>query len=659
MNTYALFAEHNRAALGPRGRAGFIVPTGIATDDSTKEYFVAIVGEGQLFSLFDFENTAAASFFKDVGHGNIKFSLITLSRTPVQRPTLVFYAHGVAETRDADRQFQLAAEDFAILNPNTLTCPTFRSRRDADINLVLYSRAGVLWREGSSGGNPWGLRLMAMLHMAGDSGLFRSAADLERMGCGRAGNRYNGVGMSFLPLVEAKMVSPFDHRFGDYGDRPAGVGGVVLPSIPAARMADPDYQPMPQYWVAETDVDKRLRDRWARRWLLGWRDITRAVDQRTVFASLIPRTGVGHTTPVMFTDADPVLVAALYANLAAFALDYAARQKLGGTHLTYSYLKQLPVLAPGVYAGAPAWSATAPAVDWLLPRVLELTYTAWDLEPFAKDVGYDGPPFRWDPARRFLLRAELDAAFFHLYGLSREDADYILDTFPIVRKHDEKAHGEYRTKRVILEIYDAMAEAAKTGLPYQTRLEPAPASASQAHAARPSAVVAASPIPIEDLPAGTWARPELQPMAENGAALAAVLKRLAIARSARDVRLLTLIVLEPRLLVPALTPAEATHWRRLVGTSARPLPQNVAAFVPFADQAWRRALSHLRGTECLIEDTGADTWAPGPGLATIDTAGWPDGRAAFVAERLETLGRSRLIEALPDVVRRSLDEQAA
>ena len=113
--------------------------------------------------------------------------------------------------------------------------------------------------------------------------------------------------------------------------------------------------------------------------------------------------------------------------------------------------------------------------DWITPRVLELTYTAWDLEPFARDLGYDGPPFRWDPERRFLLRCELDAAFFHLYGIERDDVDYIMETFPIVKRKDEAAHGEYRTKRVILEIYDQMARAAETGQPYQTPLDPPPA----------------------------------------------------------------------------------------------------------------------------------------------------------------------------------------
>jgi hypothetical protein len=123
--------------------------------------------------------------------------------------------------------------------------------------------------------------------------------------------------------------------------------------------------------------------------------------------------------------------------------------------------------------------------SWLLPRVLEPTYTSWDLQPFAEDCGYSGPPFRWDPERRFLLRCELDAAFFDLYGSSRDDAAYILDTFPIVRRKEEERFGEYRTKRVMLEIYDALADAARTGQPYQTRLNPPPADPRVAHSMTP------------------------------------------------------------------------------------------------------------------------------------------------------------------------------
>jgi hypothetical protein len=149
---------------------------------------------------------------------------------------------------------------------------------------------------------------------------------------------------------------------------------------------------------------------------------------------------------------------------------------MGGTSLTYFYLKQFPVLPPSTYVQICASSLSQVLREWIAPRVLELTYTAHDLRGFAEDCGYTGEPFRWDEERRFLLRCELDAAYFHLYGIGREDVDYILDTFPIVRRKDEKAHGEYRTRRVILEIYDEMRRALESGGAYQTRLDPPPAN---------------------------------------------------------------------------------------------------------------------------------------------------------------------------------------
>lgn len=190
--------------------------------------------------------------------------------------------------------------------------------------------------------------------------------------------------------------------------------------------------------------------------------------------------------PLMFPHVEPKLIACLYGSLCSYALDYATRQKIGGTHLTYSYLKQLPVPAPATYIAESPWQTNKSLRDFILPRVLELTYTAWDLDHFARDVGYNGPPFRWDAQRRFLLRSELDAAFFHIFGLARDDTDHMMDTFPIVRKNDEKVHGEYRTKRVILDIYDAMGEAARTGIPYQTSLDPPPADRRVAHPPTPA-----------------------------------------------------------------------------------------------------------------------------------------------------------------------------
>jgi hypothetical protein len=196
-----------------------------------------------------------------------------------------------------------------------------------------------------------------------------------------------------------------------------------------------------------------------------------------MIATALPVGGVGNNAPLMMLpDNLSPSGGLLVANLSSFAHDFAARFKVGGTHLNFFIVNQLPVLPPTTYSQPCSWQPSRVLSEWITPRVLELTYTAYDLRGFAEDCGYTGEPFRWDQERRFLLRCELDAAYFHLYGIGQEDVGYILDTFPIVRRNDEQAHGEYRTKRVILEIYDEMKQAMETGAAHQTRLDPPPAN---------------------------------------------------------------------------------------------------------------------------------------------------------------------------------------
>jgi len=509
VNTYALFAEHNRSITSPQGRAGFIVPGGIAADDTTKEYFQEVVSSANLAALYHFENEDKV--FPGIHHAT-RFVLMTLDRSGcTDRADLVFYARQVADLDESERHFSLSPADFALFNPNTRTCPTFRSRCDAELNLALYRRAGVLWREGDSDGNPWGLRFMAMFHMANDSGLFRTRGDLEARGNALDGNRFDGPDGLHLPLLEAKMVHHFDHRFGTYeGQTEAQANQGKLPELDDRAHADPKKVTYPAYWVAAGEVEERLRDRWSRGWLLGWRKITGTEKQRTLVASLTPRMAAGDSWNVLFPDVSPQLAACLYGNLCSLVVDYAARQKVGGTNLVYHTFKQFPVISPAGFGREYPWLGGSKLSDWLLPRVLELSYTGWDISAFAGDLGHNGSPFRWNPDRRFLLRCEVDAAFLHAYlwadtsgnwrtaqAESEEDlvrlkrsfpsprdaVSHILDTFPVVRKNDEKTYGEYRTKRVILEIFDAMTEAMSTGRPYMTRLDPPPADPRIAHSA--------------------------------------------------------------------------------------------------------------------------------------------------------------------------------
>jgi hypothetical protein len=472
VNTYALFAEHNWRALGPRGRAGFIVPSGIATDDTTKDYFQAIMRTRALRAMWEFENEG----FFTAGKGHmLRFALTTLAGAdePAEAADFLFQGQSVDDLDDPQRHFALTAQDIAILNPNTGTCPIFRTQRDARLALQLYRRAGVLWDEGSSNGNPWGVRFTAMFHMTNDSAQFRTLGDLTTADWTADGNQFTRGDRRMVPLYEAKMLYMYNHRSGSFSGAAPGERPHRLPQSTDDQLADPSFCTLPFYWIDESAVEERLQGLWDRGWLLGWRDVTDArASVRTTIPCLFPRVGVNNKVPLIVASQSPSSMANLLANLASLPLDYAARQKIGGITLNYFIIKQFPVLPPTAYGAPAAWHATTLVRDWLLPRILELTYTAWDLQPFARDCGDDGPPYLWDPARRFRLQCELDAAFFHLYGVSRDDAEYILGTFDVLERADIRLHGEFRTRRVVLECYDALARAAATGQPYVSPLGP-------------------------------------------------------------------------------------------------------------------------------------------------------------------------------------------
>ena len=343
----------------------------------------------------------------------------------------------------------------------------FQAQRDADITLGVYRRVPVLWHDDPEE-NCWGLSFLRMFDMANDAELFCTREQMERDGWILGGNVFKRTSRSMLPLYEAKLIHHFDHRLACYSKRRTGSQDTELPRLDLDEKNDPWRSAIPRYWVDQVEVDDRLARRgWNKGWLLGWRDIARNTDERTMICCVLPRTAVGHKLPIAITGGPAGLLAA---NFSSFVFDYILRQKVTGTSVTYFILKQLPVLTPTAYETSLDWlGGEIPSIGFEL-RVLELNYTAYDLEPFAADLGDEGPPFRWDEERRFAMRAELDAAFFHLYGIERDDVDYIMETFPIVKRKDEQRYGTFRTKELILEIYDAMTVAMRTRKPYRRSL---------------------------------------------------------------------------------------------------------------------------------------------------------------------------------------------
>lgn len=477
INLYSVFCETGVSLLARQARLGMVLASGIVTDDNNKALFESLITHQRLIHAWDFENSKG--LFAGV-HRSFKFLLLCIggSENQHKQSDLAFYLTDVADISDTERHFVLTRDDLRLLNPTTGTAPAFRSQKEAELAKRIYRNASA---SAIHEVRPeWPGVPKTPFNMANDSPLFVDWTIA-----------HSATDVAYLPLYESKFIHQFNHRFATFSDD--GGGDVVELSL--AELADPGRRIQSRYWL---DV-RTLNERFPGRWFLVWRDITGAPNERTTVATVIPRYPCAHTLSLL-ESLSASNAASLCAIMNSFVYDYCARQKVTGTHLNHAIWKQLPLPKLSVLLTPSAWCGGSESLrDWLLPRVLELIYTSWDMEPFARECGLSRAPFRWDDGRRFLLRCELDAASFHLYLPAKPNGDwreaetegsedlgrlkasfqrprdavaYVMDTFPIVRRKDEENYGDYRTKLQILAIYDQMQQTIASTGTYQTLLDP-------------------------------------------------------------------------------------------------------------------------------------------------------------------------------------------
>lgn len=601
VNTYALFAELFLSLTRLGGRAGAIVPTGIATDATTAPFFGHLVANRRLSQLLSFENEEF--IFSNVHHA-FRFSIIVIADDCADA-RFAFFLRQIAQLEDGRRTFALSPSQIAQINPATRTAPIFRSAADAELTRQIYVRVPVLkdpeeWPQNGA----WGTSLMSMFNMTSDSHLFHTAEEME-------GQRSDGAAGAYLPLYESKMIHHYDHRWATFD----GADDARDCSLDEKR--NDRFEITPRYWVHSNDVRKRLNENgWNYEWLLGWRRITAAHNLRTMINSIFPISAVGDSLFLIVGSVSPKLAACLTANLSALVLDFASRTKVGGVNFSFFILEQLAVLPPSAYSESD--------IAFIVPRVLELTYTSHSMTPFARDLGYEGPPFRWDEARRAQLRAELDAWYALAYGLARDELRYVLDpkdvmgedypseTFRVLQNNEIKKFGEYRTRRLVLAAYDALVEAAPDTSEVADR---------------------------------QWEY-EIRDEVDVRLLLAAIVKRMRQPRPLREVVQAFLHAAKPNLLMAHLGADRQKAWRRAVGDAVnQPAPgvvsigAHVSRFAEArarlaADKAWRFDI------ETKMVDRGASIY-------DIALPTWAEGRADFVWHAMRSISQESAVSALP------------
>ena len=459
---------------------GLVLPTGIAVNDSNKYFFSKLIDENRLISLYDFENREKLF---DID-SRFKFCLITAGKAQAEPRTVSggFYLTRIDHLLDPRRIYTLRTDDFARFNPNTKLCPIFRTAKDANLTAKIYRKAPILINDETKE-NIWGIRFMMMFNMASASSVFRTRKQLDELGGQLQRDSYIVENDVYVPLYEGKMFWLYNHHYASFPNeyevekRPSSIN-----STPYSILADSCSSIAPWYWVNKSLVDSRLIDcdkegnvrwKWEHSYYIAFRDVARAADARTCIASLMPSgIAAGHKAPLVFTSRSLIPSACFAAMLSSLVFDYVARQKVGGSSMALFIMKQQPTLTPDQIPSAMQWQ--------IVKRVAELCYFNHDMDGWASELWEEmseeqrselpqlgnQQPWIYNPERRAILQAELDAIFAHLYGLNTEDLRYILDpedvcgkgcinkTFRVLKDNELRQYGEYRTKHLVLKAWN-------------------------------------------------------------------------------------------------------------------------------------------------------------------------------------------------------------
>lgn len=467
INLYAVFAELAYQIVAPTGRVGLLTPSGIASDKTTKDFFAVVAESSRLIRLYDFENRTKR-MFPEVD-GRFKFCILNFGgeAATAKAADFVFFAHHVDDLEDRQRHVALSGADIRLLNPNTRTCPIFRTKRDAEITKAIYRNVPVLVDSHRAGptGNPWEITFKRMFDQTNDAELFREAAPLKAEGFKRQGNRWIKGKQTYLPLYEAKMVQAYDHRAADVvTDEKNWVRQGQTAANTLVGWQNPEHLATPRFWINAAEVEAQLQS--PRSHYLAYKDVTSPTNQRTMIAAMLPAIGVVNSAPLVFTSATACRECCLLASFNSFAWDYVMRQKISNLHLNFFLVEQIPTIAPEVYAKPCFWDRSTTLESWISERVLKLTCTAEDMLPLAEACDftagsfqreYSGRLHRWDEGERAHLMAELDAAYFHLYRIDRDDAEYIFSTFKGIHARNPLLEDHRSVADHILWLYDELA----------------------------------------------------------------------------------------------------------------------------------------------------------------------------------------------------------
>lgn len=450
LNTYAIFALKCKIIANNHSYWGIIVPSGFATDDTFKLLFSNCVENNVIVSLFDFENRE--KLFD--AESNLRFLVATFSKNKKNDIIIIKFGLRNPEQLLTSSFYHLKIADFKLFNPNTLNCPAFNSQKDVDITRAIYRKNTILIKEVDDVEieNEYNIDLYCeAFNMTRASHLFKKQEELVDSGFSLVGNNFVKNSICYLPLYESKLIYLLNHRYASFLDVPEKIrfNTKAQPNYSTVNdLKNISFNLMPRYWVDNKEVS-RVFEKWTnRKWFFGFRNVCRGLtDYRTSISSFIPYSAVGNSLTLIFPRKDNLAnFLLLIGNCVSIPFDYIVRQKLGGSNLNFFVFKQLAIV--------PLFKYSIKIKSVINEIVLKLSFTSLDIKPLAVDFGLTTGPFEYNDTDRSIWFCTLDAIYSHLYGIEKDELEYILETFPIIKRKDIDKFGSFRTKETILKLYD-------------------------------------------------------------------------------------------------------------------------------------------------------------------------------------------------------------
>jgi hypothetical protein len=429
INLYKVFLDKSINSINESGRIGLIVQSGLFTDELSKDFFEELMSKKRIVSVFDFVNKKKLFGI----HPQMRFSLITCMVKNENAPFFRFYLTDPEQLVNKKLGVFLDLEIIKRINPNSVNCPMINHQSTLDILNKIYAVSRIVTSEDlttpSLQCSLWG----EMFNMTrGEKFLWNNLDDID---------------FETLPLYESKYFHQYDHQYATFknvADEDKVKGNARL--MTNAEKLSQEAIDFRFYVRKNTVLEKCNSDRYnvSSDWFLCLRSITSSTNERTVIASILPKYGVANSVNIVLPKSTEDAVILLGA-FNSFVNDFVASTKVGNQNLNIFIIKQLPI---------PYVNVESVIFKEIKERVIKLSFTSTNLQGFAKDLGYEGDPFKWDLYERFKMQCELDAIYAILYGIEKQELDYVMENFPIVKKRDVHKYGSYRTKETILHMYD-------------------------------------------------------------------------------------------------------------------------------------------------------------------------------------------------------------